>query len=362
MFVCNTKFSLDPFGDGGSKRSVQLREMLLSSPEVEIVEDDFSPCKGLSKLELAKQSARALKFISRNVGWSKYPSFGAKVQAVKHFALRLPVIYDRYKGKEDICFIWENTGPANYSHPYLMKETGAKVIAFPHNLESLVPGQRDVQTGKMSPDWLADEIERLKFCDKVFAISEEESWLLRQHGINASYFPYYPTKAAEAYLLNIREKRERRTPNERRKYLLLGSATNPPTRDGMQKLIDEAAGRDIDFDICVAGYQTESLTIPSSENVNFLGTLSNEELNEWLTIADAMLIYQPPTSGALTRIAEMLVSGVPVFANFDAARSYHRTADVVEYRDFDDLFRLLADFNPHQAVFPSNFRKTIFSI
>lgn len=344
MIIRHSKFTSNPFGDGGSKRSAQIEELLKESG-YDYINTSFSLPKGLSVFELLKLSVRAIHFIGKNVGWEKYSSIESKFHAIKYFALRLPVIFDKYSGK-DVTFIWESTASGNYGYPYLMKAAGAKVIAFPHNLESLVPTQSDIQTGKVAPNWLADEIERLKLCDKVFTISREECWLLRQHGIDAAYLPYYPPREAERFLLGIRAKRVVRKPNDRTKFLLLGSATNPPTREGMQELLNEAAKHNLDFDIYVVGYQTESLNIPPKNNIHFLGSLGKEEIAEWLVITDAILVYQPPTSGALTRIPEMLVAGIPVFANFDAARNFYNIDDVIIYSTFDSLFASLSLFRP----------------
>lgn len=348
MIVRNSKFVSDPFGDGGSKRSTQIEE-LLKENGCEYVNDPFALPKGLPFVDLFKLSVRAFDFIRKNVGWKNYSGIRSKIHAIKYFALRLPVIFDKYSGK-DVTFIWENTASGNYGYPYLMKAAGAKVIAFPHNLESLVPTQSDIQTGKVAPNWLADEIERLKLCDKVFTISREECWLLRQHGIDAAYLPYYPPREAERFLLGIRAKRVVRKPNDRTKFLLLGSATNPPTRKGMQELLDETAKLNLCFDVYVAGHQTESLSVPSHLSIHPLGTLGKEDLERLLVCVDAVLICQPPTSGALTRIPEMLVAGIPVFANFNAARSFHDTCDVTVYQTFDELFSCLTAFRPHVAA------------
>ena len=127
-----------------------------------------------------------------------------KYKAVLTYALRLPIIYDKYKGKS-VTFLWEYT--QDIAPFYLMKAVGAKIIAYPHNLESLVPTQRDNISHKLAPYWLYEEMERLRMCDEVWAISKEETWLLQLFGVNAKYFPYYPPKAAETECLNIKTAR-----------------------------------------------------------------------------------------------------------------------------------------------------------
>lgn len=351
MIVRHSKFASNPFGDGGDKRSAQIEE-LLKSGSLAFENDDFTLPKGLSKAQLFKLSLRAIGFIRKNIGWKAYPSLKAKINAIKHFALRIPIILDKYKGT-GTCFVWESTISGNYSYPYLMKAAGARVIAVPHNLESVVPTQTDSQTGNVAPKWFYNEVERLKKCDAVFAISKEETWILRLFGVNAYYLPYYPPQATLNYLLKIREKRAARVGNAEKKFLLLGSATNVPTLYGMQMLIDAFVGEKRQFTVSVAGYGTDSLRITDNGNVKFLGPLSSEQLETASVETDAILIYQPPTSGALTRITEMLVAGVPIFANFNAARDIHNVEDVNVYESFDDLFAKLESFEPHQAKMPA---------
>lgn len=334
LLVCNTKFKLDPFSDGGSKRSVQIRE-LLKENGIPYVDDSFTLPKNVSRLTLVKWSLRAIGFIRKH-----YPKHGIKslsgyIRLIKYYALRIPVVLDKYKG-QDVDFLWENTN--NRDMLYLLKATGHRVIALPHNIESLV------RCG--SVEALKTEVDNLKHCDAVFAISKEETWLLRLLGLNAHYLPYYSPSDAESFLLSIRRKRELREPNPRNRFALLGSATNSPTRSGMQSLIDFASTQELPFDLLIAGYGTESLTPANHPGISFLGTLSNEELEKLLIEIDGIIIYQPPTSGALTRIPEMLLAGIPVFANFDAARNYFGVNGIEQYYSFEELITLLQGHRP----------------
>lgn len=255
------------------------------------------------------------------------------------YALRIPVIYDKYKG-QNVTFIWENTN--DVASLYLMKAAGAKIIGYPHNLESLVPTQHDPVTHKQAPYWLYEEIERLKLCDEVYAISKEETWLLQLFGVNAKYYPYYPLKVVEQELLEIKKKRDARTENDKKQYLILGSATNPPTRMGMQELINYFEKLlEKNYTIHVAGYNTETLNVSGEGAVINHGTISNEELEELLISTDGIIIYQPTTSGALTRIVENRIANIPIYANFGAARDFYNLPDVHVYNGIEELKYLL---------------------
>lgn len=331
-----TKFEHNPHGDGGSKRSAQIEEHWRSK-DAEFVDEKFELPKQYSKVQAIQWVCRAIIFIGRNVGWKQYRGIKDKFQAILTYALRLPVVFDKYNGQR-VTFLWENTN--DVAPLYLMKAAGAKIIGYPHNLESLVPTQCDPVTHKQAPYWLYDEIERLKLCDEVYAISKEETWLLQLFGVNAKYYPYYPPKEIEQELLEIKKQRDARKKNEKKQYLILGSATNPPTRMGMQKLIDYFEQQhDVNYTIHVAGYNTESLNVSGDAVCNH-GTVNPEELEELLINTDGIIIYQPTTSGALTRVVENRIANIPIYANFGAARDFYNLPDVQVYEKLEDLNEL----------------------
>ena len=118
--------------------------------------------------------------------------------------------------------LWEAT--KNYVAPYVAAEIGWNVIALPHNIESLADGQ------DIYPESFETEVASLSKASAVFCIAREEAWLLRLKGVNAEYLPYYPPEKRYRELLEIRQQRQASTKDY---FLILGSATHPPTRDGM---------------------------------------------------------------------------------------------------------------------------------
>lgn len=335
--ICHTKFKLDSFGDGGSRRSMQIRD-LLAKNGFAYEDDDFVLPKETSKRQLMRWTIRAMRFVRQHYPKSQIKSLSDYFRLVKYYALRLPAVYDKYE-QQDVVFLWENT--TDFDILFLLKATGHPVLALPHNIESLVAGH--------NVNALAQEVSGLQLCDGVFAISKEETWLLRLLGVKAYYLPYYPPKEVEVHLLMIRNRREHRRTNERKKFLLLGSASNYPTRLGMQMMIDAAAIRPLPFDLGIAGYRTNALRVPQQTGITFYGTVTNEVLDGILEETDAVLVYQPPTTGALTRIPEMLLAGIPVFVNFDAGRNYLNLNDVHLYDSFEGLFATLENFVPYQT-------------
>ena len=182
------------------------------------------------------------------------------------------------------------------------------------------------------------EINLFKKCRLVVTISREETFLLKNFNIPAYYLPYYPVQSIEQRMINIREKRKK---TGKEGFLVIGTAWNKVTLVGMQALIDSWAG---DLNKCpqekllVAGFGTTRLIKEvKSKNIEYLGEVSNQELDDIFTRIKAMICYQEYGSGALTKIAEMLIAGVPVLANSHAARSYHEFKRVIEFPGLEGL-------------------------
>ncbi len=225
------------------------------------------------------------------------------------------------------------------------------LLAVCHNIETLSSGQALSRRGLAL---LADEIDLLQKCSLVITISREEDVFLRNLGVACRYYPYYPVAAIERQLLEIRRKRMETT---KQGILLLGNMYNLPTRCGMERIaafwqkkkLYERFGR-----LLVAGLGSEIHFHPGlyGEAVVFLGTLSADQYGKVLSEVLAVLCYQETGAGALTRICEMQVAGIPVLANSHAARSYYRQPGVYEFTGLDTLTGLLEGFSPESPQLP----------
>ena len=346
--VRHTRFKLDPFGDGGSKRSVQIQELLEKSG-MEFVNENFGLPKGLHLSQRVKLFVKGLSYVFCSFSLKEIRNLRNMVSMAKYFGLRIPGIVEKYSQK-DVLFVNENTVSGAYGLPYLMKLAGKKVVTLPHNLESFCGG-KDVQSGKEAPYWLYEDIERLKLSDCVFCISKEETWLLRLFDVNAEYLPYYPPKAVEEYLLSVRSKRASCEPVESKNCLILGSATNYPTKKGMEDLLSWFANYEVlPFDLHIAGYGTDRLIEIQHPQFHYHGSVNKNVLESLLIESDCMIINQPATSGALTRIVETLIAGLPIFANLNAARDYFGTKGVNVFQSFEELMDLLENLTLPRCV------------
>ena len=227
--------------------------------------------------------------------------------------------------------------------PALMDELermNVPIIAVCHNLESMVPSQ--VDRGNRFA-LLEKEIAILARCSRVITISREETAFLTNQGVRTLYYPYFPAEEIVRRLLRVRRKRRWKRKSG---FLLMGTAFNAETVAGMRKVVkfweSENAGSRFGL-LHLAGFRVEK-HFPLEDRipgVEVHGSLEDEDLDRLLVRVRACICHQETGAGALTRIPEMLLAGVPVMANFHAARSHHGKDGVIEYPNLDGLLRLI---------------------
>lgn len=226
----------------------------------------------------------------------------------------------------------------------------AKLVAFPHNIEALSfrAAERELSaTARMS--LLRAELEWLQAAETIWAIGEFDRNLLELFELPVRILPYWPTKERTKELLAVREAR---VCCEQSHLLILGTTGNPPTREGLQELfgfLKEMEGASGQTPIIVAGFGTETLSADAPRNVEVRGTQSWDGVRDLLAGARAVLAHQSRMTGALTRVTECLIAGVPVIANRWARIGLSEREGVYAYEDFSQLLALL---NLHQKSVP----------
>jgi len=333
----------DTSGHGGNRRSAQLVDLVRAKATVCHAESPFGG--GLLKnLKLGARGAiRSLATRSLRMNSRYLRNVGACDE-----------LLDALQVDPDTTVVIESYVVGLATLIKGVQRKGGRVALFPQNLDSLVPSGVHPYSGRKAPYWLCDEINVICNADHVCCISREEQWLLTAYGIDALHLPYYPTQPILDSLLAIRKRRET---TKKTKLLVLGSAINEPTRLGMVALLEHskelrrAVGR---RDVVVAGYGTERLVNkPSSSGIRVAGAVTPQALDDLLSEAWACVCYQAGTSGALTRIPELLVAGVPVVANAVAARSYWGVPGLTIAERLPDLFETLRGGVPELVPVPA---------
>jgi hypothetical protein len=232
-------------------------------------------------------------------------------------------------------FLWENSN--NTVGAMMAARAGCPVVAVPQNIYTAERGFRDYWLGKRGLAALGRELDFLRSCSAAFCISREEQWLLRVQGIEADHLPYYPPRKLAEFLVAVRRDRQ---PGAERRFLLLGTAVHPPTEQSLREQVALLSSMPWSraCRVDVAGQGTERLRASvEASNVVIHGTVSQEQLRDLLVRASAAIVHQRPSVGALTRIPELLLAGVPVLANVDASRSTWGVAGVIHYESSKDL-------------------------
>lgn len=215
-----------------------------------------------------------------------------------------------------------------------------RLVALPHNVEALIPYTWPIviDVARTSRD-LAREVGWLARADQVWAIGCLDRDLFQLFGIDARLLPYAPPAARAAELAAIRARRASLTP---RHILILGTAHNAPTRAGMLEQLALARGLTQPLPIILAGYGTDALAAEAGPSVTVVGSQAWPALQELIANAAALWVHQAPMSGALTRIPEALIAGVPVVANGWASRGHVAMPGLLTYADSAGLAACLA--------------------
>lgn len=241
-------------------------------------------------------------------------------------------------------YIWEPSSTySDFYIPLICKTKGLKVIALPHNIESLVSKRQSTVSGMAAPTWFNEELELLRSCDSVLTISSEEEWLLTLYGVEAKFLKYFPSPLVIEQFKRIKVCRAQVRPEG--PLLMLGTASNPPTREGMNAVIDYFVLNKISTALTIAGYGTEDLAndFPElPENIIIEGTVDTALLNSLLIECKAVLVYQRGGAGALTKLQEFLIGGIPVIANSTALRSYQNIKGFYVLESLEHLDKLTA--------------------
>ncbi len=233
------------------------------------------------------------------------------------------------------------------------QQSGLRVIAFPQNLESFFWGPR-ATNGFSQQLTLEREMAGLGLADHVYTISREEQWLARLFKVEARFLPYYPPAEIADQMLEVRRQRAENG-GKQGFFLLLGSGDYPPTFAGMATVVrwlgsEPAALRER---VLVVGHGTEKLRAICEENgVVCKGTLPFAQLEELLLQTRAIITHQEAGGGALTRVPEMLMAGIPILSNSISARSYFDYAGVYVYDHHTELLDLLNQDLPVPPVPP----------
>lgn len=335
-----TKFKSNCWGHGGEKRTAQIRKLFEGERVSSIHLYNTQACL-FTKLWYCIFPLKELRFIYKEINIQL--SFIKKLIENQRISREIILLKTTKTFVDSNLILWESTDIYQWYIPYLCKYLNKEIWAFPHNLESLVPNQGNSLNLN---EWLYIEIAYLKKCNRIFTISKEENWLIETLGGESEILPYYPPIEVEKLLLTCRDKRIE-TKNKEYIFFIIGTAGNPPTYAGLQELIKYIQSQEWPSKITfkVAGFGTDIFKSQIwSNQIEILGAISNDQLNVHLQECSAVIINQKTSSGALTKIIELLIAGVPIICNHGSARSYYEYDGIYIYNNIKNLKKLILNY------------------
>lgn len=330
--VCDLIYSGSKRGHGGEHRSAQIKDIL---------EKLNFPCFFLPLNEDISNIAKyiigfyaAIKYIRiPNISWRWIRRWGANYYRYHKNLIKIP-------GSK--TFLIENNRPSNLIAFHYVNYNDYKIIAVPQNIECFEHTTKNPTNPSIPFRRLKYELMALKKAEATFCISNEEAWFLSFENIKSLPLPYYPPPDLIDELNSIR--RLRLSKQFKNEFLIMGSATNPYTKSGIWEVLNilNQKTKNDSYKIHIVGSGTDELKkYFHSEAFIFHGKASQEYLKQLLSEVKAMIIHQPFGAGALTRIPEMLIAGVPLITNFVSARSYHHYDGIYTYYTNDQLYKLM---------------------
>ena len=318
-----------PYGAGGVWRRRQIDEILQRHGMKSIDMERIPKLSLPRKLHLA--TSVMLRF-GRRVSWSRI----SLASAVHSFAF-----YQHNLGRAGVTrtmIVEWATDPIPFA---VLRNTGFKIVVCLMALGSLWRERPHPITGTY-PRVFLSEVENLRLADAVFCISREEQWLLANLGVSARYLPYFPDSERERELLDEREQRVASLRNN--EFLICATRGNTDTTQSFREQVDwiRALFPTGEVTFHVTGNATEEIRdIWNSPGFVFHGTCPPNAFIDLKRRCRAICIHSQKGLGAVTRVPDMLLAGLPVLATPAAARSFLDLNGVHVYNSAAELRDLI---------------------
>ena len=305
-------------GQGSHGRRFQLVRWIASAPAVHPVKEYVKVLKrGWEKLY------GYLRFVQKVVGnRSGRPDFNyapvLKLYTDPRFTRRYKEILHGVQGPA-LCVI---------DHPSLVhllpinKAAGIPTAACLHNAETFDRAAPNItrDMGRflgVAMLEFADELRALAACDDRLFISRVDAGLINGLGLPSRCYPYRPVGEIRNNLLGVRRMRKL-VKAEPGLFLVLGSGFHGAGRFSIEEFLSNllSLGLPEAMHLVVAGKKTDELPMEyRSSKVDLRGWVDQNELNDLMTRAQAVLIPHRLGFGALTRLPELSCAGVPVISS-----------------------------------------------
>jgi hypothetical protein len=159
------------------------------------------------------------------------------------------------------------------------------------------------------------EFQDLGLCDARLFISRVETGLVGGLGLSAYYYPYLPVGEIRAGLLDIRSRRQVAPPVPGL-FVIVGNAFHKTVFAAFHWFVQQVRSHGLPDNIRIVfcGKHTDTLLAAGKipPGLELRGWVEQDELDDLLCRASAVLIPQSTGFGALTRVPELALAGIPV--------------------------------------------------
>jgi len=325
-------FDPSPVGHGGNHRTYQIHQELNDAFGKEnIVEINYSNWKKNLKKIPARSNSYKQKILQTNAyrQWQMTATNPLRLSWTNKnfnpFRFSNPAFLSAYEQivqnthEEAVCLIDD---PGFHKIIAINKANNIPTIALMQNFEALdsIPHIHSLSPLAIKSIFLdfSNEIKILASCEKILTISKVEAGFIGGLGLQAINYPYIPLGLIREGLFDIRRKRSEGQ-IDKNLFLLLGTADHSTTGEGMKWFLDHFLTSSLDENIKIAmvgkgtdKYKSEELT---QKGVEFKGFVSQEQLDDLMVRAAAVIIPQFRGFGTLTRLPEFSCAGIPVICS-----------------------------------------------
>lgn len=324
--LLNLAFATHIGSFGGKYRSEQLLEIFRRAGY------------NLSDIAETNKFARATTILSGITFWLRYGRFRplgiASLRTAGHLLITYRNILNQHP---DIwAVVIEGTGFGAPMITSYLKKKGVRIFFAPANIEALV-GYDHAWTHRIQmASRLHEEVKYFRQSDGVFCISITDQWLLSIFGVPSYYLPYWPTQKLWQTIECRRKIRS--TENFKDFFVYLADFGNEPNYKGFLQML-EAHGKqltDLKLKIKLVGKGAERLqkAIEPYAAFEMEGFVPEDRLEQLLSTCKAAVLHHYPSSGFLTRVVELWLSGIPIYSNLAASKDFVHMPGIFTFTDF----------------------------
>ena len=343
---------------GGVKRSLQIKELL---EEYDCV--SLNPYLSINK-SLKNYFASPVVSL-RTFFFSIYLFFfkGVSIKGSFIFLLKAPYVLrliNKYKSRE---YVFEGGTTLSLLIIYYLAFLKIKYHILPQNIEYIVPRTASDEYFRSNIYKYSLEIESYRMAKSVTTVSNFDKAILDCHQIKSFLLPSYPSKSFCEVYASIASSRKNFYQNltaTKKRILLIGSTYNPPTREGLEKILRFFEISNFPYQVDLVGYGTSEFRYFNSDNINVLGSVSDSVLTKLMIDSHCLIINTIQTSGYLFKVVECNLSGLPII--FTTPFLQHENLE--EYGIFNceisDLQDVIENINPKTSF--KKFKKPYFQV